>query len=391
MTENWKTNKLESVCAFQNGFAFKSKSFKESGTPIVRITNIQNGTIDTSNVVYIDRNDYKQDLTKYEVVKGDLLVAMSGATTGKVGILQTDKVLLLNQRVGLFKPKPTLDKKYLYYYLSTKIEESLAISAGSAQPNLSTEQIKNFLIPTPPIATQMIITSILDQAFKAIEKAKSNIEKNIENAKELFQSKLNNIFSQKGEGWEEKTLGEVSKYDKTKYIGNDRPYVGLENIESNSGMFLGNLDPFSVKSSTFQFDERHILYGRLRPYLNKVLVPSFKGHCSTEIFPILPTDEVNREYLFYWFLAPNTVSKIDATWTGARMPRANMNEVINFKLPIPSIDIQEEVSVNLSNLKASLEIIISQYEEQLLNIEDLKKSILQKAFAGELTNKTAAA
>ena len=147
MRKGWEIKKLGEVCDFQNGFAFKSNSFKPIGSPVLRISNIQNNAIDFENLVYIDVADYKEDLSKYEVNSGDLLIAMSGGTTGKIGINNTDTVFYLNQRVGMFHPKKTLIKPLLYYFLSTKVEENLRISAGSAQPNLSTEQIKSFEIP----------------------------------------------------------------------------------------------------------------------------------------------------------------------------------------------------------------------------------------------------
>ena len=118
------------------------------------------------------------------------------------------------------------------------------------------------------------------------------------------------------EGWEIKKLKDVCSYDKEIVTNPDLPYVGLEHIESKSGKFVGTLKPTTVKSSTFHFTEKHVLYGRLRPYLNKVFLPFFEGHCSTEIFPISVTTRILREYLYYWFLLDSTVKKIDATRTG---------------------------------------------------------------------------
>jgi type I restriction enzyme, S subunit len=89
-------------------------------------------------------------------------------------------------------------------------------------------------------------------------------------------------------GWQYRKLGEVCGFDKNQGLHKNRPYVGLEHIESQTGRFIGSIDPIEVKSSTFKFTPEHLLYGRLRPYLNKVMLPDFAGHCSTEIFPILP-------------------------------------------------------------------------------------------------------
>src|ERR1700683_1723025 len=128
-------------------------------------------------------------------------------------------------------------------------------------------------------------------------------------------------------GWQTKSLGEVCVFEKDQGIHDRRlPYVGLEDIESNTAHFIGSTEPRSMKSATFRFSSEHILYGRLRPYLNKVLAPNFEGHCSTEIFPIKPRPELLREYLLYWLLAGETVDRINATCTGARMPRADMKE-----------------------------------------------------------------
>jgi type I restriction enzyme S subunit len=132
------------------------------------------------------------------------------------------------------------------------------------------------------------------------------------------------------------------------------------------------------------FDKRHVLYGRLRPYLNKVLVPDFNGHCSTEIFPILTNGKLIRRYLAYWLMSPVTNAKIDATWTGARMPRANMNEVIKFKLPVPAKETQKSIVELFDNFSNQSKQTQSKLEEQLAYLKQLKSSILGKAFKGEL-------
>jgi type I restriction enzyme, S subunit len=167
----WKTVKLGEICDFQNGFAFKSALFREKGKPILRISNIQNQEVDTRKPVYFNENDYDIDFTRYEVKPNDLVIAMSGATTGKIGFNKTSTTFYLNQRVGNLKPKAALNKYFLYYLLSTKVEENLNISKGAAQPNLSSEQIKNIEFSLPPLAEQQRIVAKLDAAFAEIDKA----------------------------------------------------------------------------------------------------------------------------------------------------------------------------------------------------------------------------
>ena len=173
------------------------------------------------------------------------------------------------------------------------------------------------------------------------------------------------------EGWEIKKLKDVCSYDKEIVTNPDLPYVGLEHIESKSGKFVGTLKPTTVKSSTFHFTEKHVLYGRLRPYLNKVFLPFFEGHCSTEIFPISVTTRILREYLYYWFLLDSTVKKIDATRTGARMPRANMTQVSEFEIPIPPLSEQKEIVALLDDVLSRIDKARVNIEKNIENAEEM--------------------
>jgi len=194
--EDWEEKRLEEVCGFQNGFAFKSSTFKPQGYPILRISNIQDGRIDAANrIVFFDPNDYREDLDRYRVSKGDLLIAMSGATTGKLGFNVEEKVYYLNQRVGKFEPTKRLDPRFLYYFLSTRVEENLRISAGSAQPNLSTEQIKGFLLPLPSIDEQTRIVDVLEALSKETQHLTHIYERKLAALEELKKTLLQQAFN----------------------------------------------------------------------------------------------------------------------------------------------------------------------------------------------------
>ena len=178
MKEGWTYKKLGEVCEVLNGFAFKSELFKNSGLPILRISNIQDNRIVDDGFVYFDKSSYpKIDLNKFKVYPTELVIAMSGATTGKVGINSTSKILYLNQRVGLLREDSSLlKKKFLFYFMQTKSSESLEIAAGVAQPNLSTKQIKEFQIPVPSLPTQQSIISELDKINELITLKKSQLK-----------------------------------------------------------------------------------------------------------------------------------------------------------------------------------------------------------------------
>ena len=155
--------KLKEVCRFQNGFSFKSAKFTNEGKPILRITNIQDNSI-SGEFVCFSKDDYKENLESYLVSPGDTVVAMSGATTGKIGYNYSDKCYYLNQRVGLFVPNESwLMKRYLFHWLSSQTQNIYNVSSGSgAQPNLSSVKMMEFVIPLPPIPVQEEIVRVLD-------------------------------------------------------------------------------------------------------------------------------------------------------------------------------------------------------------------------------------
>ena len=181
--------------------------------------------------------------------------------------------------------------------------------------------------------------------------------------------------------WQRKKLREVCTLDKLQGTHADLPYIGMEDIESQTGRFLGSNKPQEVKSSTFRFTSEHILYGRLRPYLNKVYLPNFEGRCSTEIFPIKPGESISREYLSYWFLMESTVNRINATCTGARMPRANMDAVLDFDLLLPPQKEQQRIVAILDEAFEGIATATANAEKNLQNARELFESTLQSVFA----------
>jgi len=181
-------------------------------------------------------------------------------------------------------------------------------------------------------------------------------------------------------GWQEKKLRDVCVIDKKQGVHDGLPYIGLEHIESHTALFIGSMEPQSVKSSTFRFSREHVLYGRLRPYLNKAISPEFEGHCSTEIFPLKPNPLLSREYLLYWLLADSTMDRINNTCTGARMPRADMNEVLDFNFPLPPLPEQHRIVTILAKAFEGIATAKTNAEKNLQNTRTLFENHLQFIF-----------
>lgn len=152
--------------------------------------------------------------------------------------------------------------------------------------------------------------------------------------------------------WPTKKLGEVCNFKIIKNI-ELLPYVGMENVESNTGLFIGSKEPRAVKSVTAHFNEDCVLYGKLRPYLNKVFVPDFEGHSSTEFIPLRPNLKIlTREWLAKWLGNDSVIRAVSLNTTGSRMPRANLNHLKNLEIPLPPIEEQKRIVARVEGLMA---------------------------------------
>lgn len=155
----WEWARINDIASFTNGYAFKSSEFQDSGVGIVKIGDIDSsGFISTGGMSYVSGKNINVLPEEMRVNPGDMVIAMSGATTGKLGFNKTKSTFFLNQRVGKIVPY-SVDKKFIYHYLSTQIEANLSISLGSAIPNISTAQINSIIIPIPPSNEQIKITA----------------------------------------------------------------------------------------------------------------------------------------------------------------------------------------------------------------------------------------
>lgn len=399
LPKGWEIKKLGEVCEFQNGFAFKSNLFTDSGLPILRISNIQDFGIDINNLVYFNESSYKENFDRFKVYPNDILIAMSGGTTGKLGINNTDTIYYLNQRVGKLSPSNKLNRTFLYYFLQTKSEESLAIAGGAAQPNLSTEQIKNFIIPLPPLPEQQRIVSILNEAFAAIAKAKANAEQNLKNAKELFESYLQRVF-ENGD-WETKTILEISKvvngyafaskdFKPTNTIKSIKiTNVGVKEFVEESDNYL----PEKLKEilKDFQVREGNIVIALTRTIISAglkvaVVPASYDGALINQrVAALVPNEKLVNQNFLYYYLTTNGVAKYVLEHANTLMqPNLSINDLKNLHVPIPSFQLQQSIVSQLDALRMETQKLEAVYRKKIADLEELKKSLLKKAFSGEL-------
>jgi type I restriction enzyme S subunit len=388
---------LGDLCDFQNGFVFKSKLFKDSGLPIIRITNIQDQIISTDKLVYFDPKNYKQDFEKYKVEPNDLLIAMSGATTGKIGFNNTNKTFYLNQRVGNLKPKQVLNKKYLYYFLLTQVEKNLKKALGAAQPNLSTEQIKNLPLPFLPLPIQEKIVAKLDKSFAEIDKVIAATETNIKNIEDFFQSYLEKIYN--NEHFAKKKISEIAKIKGGKRIPKGfnlktekTPYVYLRVKSFTESGEIDNSELRYVDAEVKNLIKNYIINSE-DLYISIAGTIGRTGIVSKELSGSLLTENacrlvfeknINNKFVYYFTKSPSFKSQlIEQTRTTAQ-PKLALYRLGNIKLIIPNLKQQFMIIEDVERITFFVTSNQNKYFSKINELKNLKQSILKQAFNGEL-------
>lgn len=380
MSLNWEYRKLGDLCKTSSGGTplKNRKDFYEGGT----IPWLRSGEVNNRNIVdceiRITEAGLKGSSAKLFPPR-TVLIAMYGATAGQVGILNFE--CSTNQAVCGIYPNDKFIPEFLYYKFLEGYTKLVSLATGGAQPNISQEKIKNTIIPIIPLQEQKQIVAILDEAFEAIDQAKANIEKNIQNAKELFQSKLNDIFSQKGDGWEEKKLGDICKnldsrrkpITKGKRTPGEIPYYGASGIVDFVEGYLFDEDLLLVS------EDGANLLARTYPIAFSI---SGKTWVNNHAHVLKFDNSINQQFVEIYL---NSI-KLDDFISGMAQPKLNQNKLNSIPIPYPPIEIQETIVELVQSLTENTEELISKYNIKKESLDELKKSMLQKAFAGELTS-----
>ena len=392
MKEGWEYRKLGEICDFRSGFAFKSNKFTKIGEPIIRISDIQNEEIDDSNLVYFDPKSYTEDLSKYLIYPDDILIAMSGGTTGKIGINTSNRTYYLNQRVGVFREnKKYLNHRYLFYFLHTKSEESLKIAAGAAQPNLSTAQIKSFLIPVPSLSEQQSIVDYLDSAFAKIDAMKANAEKALNEAKALFQASLKEMLEPK-EGWVTSTLKDEcykitdGTHQTPKYYPSGYIFLSSRNVTSRK------IDWEDVK---FIDESQHqLMYKRVAPQVGDILLAK---NGTTGVAAMVDRDvvfdiyvslallrsrgNVTPEYLLAFVNSPIAKEQFDKRLIGMGVPNLHLGEINQVVITYPQDKVEQiRMTQRIEELDCLIIRLQANYEKISQECDALKQAVLRQVF-----------
>lgn len=398
MKKGWQTKRLGDLCTvFADGDWVESKDQSPDGIRLVQTGNVGEGVFKARGEKsrYISEETFKK-LRCTEIFEGDCLISRLPDPVGRSCILPESNermITAVDCTIVRFDQGQMLPAFFNLYSQSDEYLSAVAKECtGTTRSRISRSNLALTPVPVPPLQEQQRIVGILDQAFEAIANARANTEKNLQNAHAIFESHLQSIFTQCGEGWLEKKLSEVcaitsSLVDPRKETFLDLTHVGAGNIESKTGAFidLRTAREERLISGKFLFDSSMVLYSKIRPYLMKVARPDFSGLCSADMYPLAPdSGKITRDFLYYLLLSKRFTDYAIQGSARAGMPKVNREHLFEFKFWLPDLKKQEQLAGSLDKLHEETQHLAQLYEQKLAALEALKTSLLHQAFRGSL-------
>jgi type I restriction enzyme, S subunit len=391
----WKWVKLGDLCETTSG-----------GTPSRREPKFYNGNIPWVKSGELDRGlitDTEEKISKDAIEnssakifpKGTLLIALYGATIGKLAFLGVDAAT--NQAVcGIFENE-NVASKYLYHFLFLSKPGLVKQGIGGAQPNISQGILKSLGIPLPPLHTQHAIVSKIEELLSELDKGKQQLETAQQQLKiyrqavlkYAFEGKLTNESVKEGEmpeGWKLVSLGDVTKKQTMKVLPNDYPdakFIGMDCIQPHTTKPFFTYKFSEFKSAGNFFKANQVLYGRMRPYLNKVYKAEFDGACSGEFIILQTIATLNPDLLKYILHSRGFVSFANHMTSGDR-PRISYEEISDYPIALPPFEEQQLIVQEIESRLSVCDKVEETITTSLAQAETLRQSILKKAFEGRL-------
>ncbi len=395
MKQGWEIKSLGEIADVEYGFT--DKSTEDGDYRYVRITDIDNnGELISTEKKYLN---HSKEAEGFLLSDNDLLMARTGATFAKVLLYENIEPSVFASYLIRIKFKEKIENKLYWYFTKTKSywDQANSLASGAAQPHFNGAALKQVMFSFPKsLPEQRRIVSILDEAFAAIAKAKANAEQNLKNAKELFESYLQGVFENKGEEWEEKTLKEVcakitdGTHQTPKYFDDGVIFLSSRNVTS------GIIDWDNIK---YIDEKQHLeMHKRVAPRVGDILLAKngttgvaamvdrdlvFDIYVSLAHIRVL--DEVTPDFMLYFINSPVAKKQFNKRLKGMGVPNLHLEEIREVVISFPkSIKEQKKVVKILDDFSAETKKLESIYQTKINDLEELKKSVLQKAFSGEL-------
>ena len=397
MNSGWQTARLGDVLALlKNGLNCKQDKSGQ-GQRISRIESISLASFDLGRVGYAEISD--QEKSKFRLLKGDILFSHinSPIHVGKTAVFDVDDEVYHGVNLLLMRPTPAVSAAYLELYLKYLFEQGYWLSVCKQsvnQASVNQQDISRVPIAYPvDLEEQRRIVAILDEAFEGIATAKANAEKNLDNARALFNSHLNSVFTQRGDGWVDTSIGDAydvrdGTHTSPKYHDTGYPLITSKNLKRSGLSFddvkLISEHDFNKISERSAVHKGDVLFAMIGTIGNPTLVlvePDFAIK-NVALFKV-PSSQ-SGAFLRYYLGSDRVISKMTQEAKGTTQKFVGLGYLRAFPIAIPPRETQAAIVARLDDLTDQVVLLEGIYEQKLAALEALKKSLLHQAFSGEL-------
>jgi type I restriction enzyme, S subunit len=390
---DWKVVTLERVTTSHKQGFYTSDSYSEKGVRLARITDLLDPKMcyETMPFLDIDNSTYEQ----FKVAIGDFLFARSGAI-GRHGIVTEDIPCIFAAYIIRFRFEETLVNNYFLSYLFQADfvkNQFLSKMHGATNININAENIKSIRIPLPSLHEQLAIVGVLDVVNSALELADRVIAKTVRLKNGLMQQLLTHGIGHSEykqtpiekipKEWEEVSLGEVCEQRNEMFQPTETgsyTFVGLEHIGPGETKVRNYAKDASLKSSKFKFYSGDLLYGKLRPYLDKAALVDFGGICSTDLLVLKNKKEISKEFLAYILHSKEFLDHAIATTSGTNHPRTSWKMISKFKFALPTMPEQQRIADTLLTMDKKLRV----EGQEKAKLEIIKRGLMDLLLTGKV-------
>lgn len=377
-------SKLKEVCTFYSGTGFPKKyqGNDEGEYAFYKVGDIANN-VQLGNTYLSVCNNYISGEVAKEI-KGCIL-PKDTVVFAKIGeavklnrrAITSADCLIDNNTMGLAPIQDKLRLDYFFYYMRNLKMEKLAES--TTVPSVRKSLLEELEIKVPSLEEQKKIGEMLDKVSVVIQTEKQEIEQ----LDLLIKSRFVEMFGfpvSNTKGWKTEQMGEVAPAVNYKGKFDDKIWLlNLDMVEAQTGRVIDYLfvSEEEVGNSTCTFDTSNVLYSKLRPYLNKVVIPDRCGYATSELVPLKPVStKINREYLAFMLRSDEFVNMINEKVAGAKMPRVSMGDFRKFDVPVPPIELQNQFADFVNQVDKSKFDVQKSIDE----LQTLYDSLMQKYF-----------
>ena len=375
MKKGWQTKQLGELCRFID-YRGKTPEKTASGLRLITAKNVKMGYLQENPMEFVAPESYDSWMTRGIPKMGDVLFTTE-APLANVAQLDTDEKVVFAQRIIVLQPAANnLDRTFLKYLLLSDVAQDriLEQGTGATVQGIKASLLKTIPIEFPPLAEQQRIVGLLDEAFEGLATAKANAEKNLQNARALFESHLRSVFTQRGPGWVEKNLGDLCQ------IKTGKKDVNEGNPDGKYPFFT--CAAAHTFSDNYSFDTEALLVAG-NGNVGQVSYYSGKFEAYQRTYVLFDFKGVTAKYLFR-VLDKRLSATVSKQKLGNTMPYIKIGMLTDFVVPVPPPKEQELVAESLRAISEETQNLARLYEQKLVALDALKKSLLHQAFAGEL-------